>query len=315
MEENTNWEQSVTGDLRVNGILKQVGQDCIRIFGGNLVGVYVHGSVAFGCFLWENSDIDLLVVTKEAPPLSEKEAFLCALLKLDARCPKKGLEMSLVLEKDCRDFVYPTPFELHFSNAHKAGLFVGEADGAGTYGVQSGHGSRAERLVSAAAVREYCRRMNGTDKDLAAHFTVLRAVGITLCGKEIAEVFGEVPCAAYLDSIREDVSGAEDEIAGNPVYVVLNLCRVLAFLKEGLVCSKEQGGQWALRNLPGDFAGRAVVERAAECYRTGEEFFSGFNADLSAVGLKVFAGDMLAKIRRTREDGDLRDAETGGRMV
>ena len=54
-------------DLRVKRILEQVRQDCAGIFGKNLVGVYVHGSIAFGCFCWENSDIDFaLVLSGEA---------------------------------------------------------------------------------------------------------------------------------------------------------------------------------------------------------------------------------------------------------
>ena len=35
--------------------------------------------------------------------------------------------------------------------------------------------------------------MIGADKDLAAHFTVIRARGRCLCGLPIDEVFGEVP--------------------------------------------------------------------------------------------------------------------------
>ncbi len=313
-------------DLRVKGILSRVEQDCTRVFGSNLVGVYVHGSVAFGCFCWENSDIDLLVVTKEEPGLSEKEALLCALLQLDAQCPEKGLEFSVVLEKYCRDFVYPTPFELHFSNVHKAGLLAGEGDGAEVRSAPYLQAAGGEHRICADAVREYCRGMRGTDKDLAAHFTVLRSAGVVLCGKEIAEVFGEVPREAYLDSIWEDVAGAGDEIAENPVYVVLNLCRVLAFLQEGLVCSKAQGGEWALENLPGNFSGRRVVERAAECYRTGEKFFAGnrlvagrtncrppaeqlsaeteiAETEISTDELRAFAEAMLAQICRARECG------------
>ena len=30
----------------------------------NLTGIYVHGSLAFGCFRWEKSDVDFLVVVR-----------------------------------------------------------------------------------------------------------------------------------------------------------------------------------------------------------------------------------------------------------
>ena len=81
-----------------------------------------------------------------------------------------------------------------------------------------------------------------------------------------------MPREAYLDSIWSDIAGAADEIAENPVYVILNLCRVLAFLEDGLVCSKAQGGAWALGRLPEDFAGRGLIKEAVECYRTGKRF-------------------------------------------
>ena len=32
-----------------------------RIFGGNLLGVYLHGSLAMGCFNPKKSDLDLLL--------------------------------------------------------------------------------------------------------------------------------------------------------------------------------------------------------------------------------------------------------------
>jgi streptomycin 3"-adenylyltransferase len=34
------------------------------------------------------------------------------------------------------------------------------------------------------------------------------------------------------------------------MYLILNLARVLAFMKDGLVLSKREGGEWGLKNLP-----------------------------------------------------------------
>ena len=134
----------------------------------------------------------------------------------------------------------------------------------------------------------YCREMHGTDRDLAAHFTVIRAVGVTLCGTDKAAVFGEVPGEQYLDSIRRDVLEAAGAIETAPVYAVLNLCRVLAYTRDGLVLSKEAGAGWGLKNLPGRF--RPLVEQARACYAGG----GGFAAD--AGRLRGFAAYMLARI-------------------
>ncbi len=69
---------------------------------GDLVGIYVHGSLAFGCFQWERSDLDFIVVVEEPPALTEKEALIAALLCLTKAAPPKGLEMSVVLRRDYR---------------------------------------------------------------------------------------------------------------------------------------------------------------------------------------------------------------------
>lgn len=160
-------------------VLNKIAAACRAALGRKLTGIYVHGSIAFGCFNWDKSDIDLIVVTEEEPGQAEKEGLLARLLGLEADCPPKGVEMSVVLRKYCRPFHYPTPFELHYSAAHREKYQMDPAS--------------------------YCREMHGTDRDLAAHFTVIRAVGVTLCGTDKAAVFGEVPGEQYLDSIRRDV--------------------------------------------------------------------------------------------------------------
>lgn len=227
-----------------DSVLNQIEEAYRRILGDALVGIYVHGSIAFGCFSWENSDIDFIVVINREITRGQKRELIQTLLDLDGQAPQKGLEMSVVLEKYCNPFVYPTPFELHFSNVHK------------------------ERCRE--NLQEYCRAMHGEDKDLAAHFTVIRKAGITLCGKEISDVFGEVPREAYLDSIMGDVEDAQRDILEDPVYIILNVCRVIAFIKEGLVLSKEQGGKWGMRNLPETY--RLIIRKALKNYRGNDVF-------------------------------------------
>lgn len=76
-------------------------------------------------------------------------------------------------------------------------------------------------------------------------------------------MFGPVPRAAYLDSIRQDVGTACSDIRRTPASTTLNLCRTLAFAQEGLVLSKEQGGLWAACRLPPPYAGFAQARRKA----------------------------------------------------
>lgn len=224
--------------MHCNGVLNKVAHEYKRILENNLVGIYVHGSLAFGCFNPNKSDIDFIVVVNNSPTLEEKEALIKVLISLSCEAPAKGFEMSVVLSRYCTNFLYPTPFELHYSIMHLKG-FQDNLSG-------------------------YCKLMTGTDKDLAAHFTVIKSIGYPIIGKEIPEVFGNIPRMDYLDSIQSDIENATDNILDNPVYIILNLCRVLAYKNKGLILSKEQGGLWGIESLPKEYI--SLISKALRNY-------------------------------------------------
>ena len=47
-------------------ILRKIATAYTKILQDNLAGIYVHGSIAFGCFHWSKSDIDFLVVDRKS---------------------------------------------------------------------------------------------------------------------------------------------------------------------------------------------------------------------------------------------------------
>lgn len=248
-------------------LLDKIKESYQFILRDKLVGIYVHGSIAFKCFTWENSDIDFLVVVKEALTQAEKEVLISELLLLDEYAPQKGFEMSVVLQSVCKPFVYPTPYELHYSNSYRERY--------------------REDLTG------LCQSLNGVDKDLAAHITVINAVGFPLRGPAVGQVFGPVPKADYLDSLLCDVEGAREEICENPVYFVLNLCRVAAYLKENLVLSKKQGGEWGLEHLSKEY--QDLIHTALEVY-SGKGMLTG-TVVWNEGALRKFASEMIAAIR------------------
>ena len=132
--------------------------------------------------------------------------------------------------------------------------------------------------------------MKGDDKDLAAHFTIIRQYGVTLHGEEIENVFGEVPRKDYIDSIWEDVRDAREEILEQPMYITLNLCRVLAFCREGLCLSKQEGARWAMEHLPAGYT--PIISDALMCYQTDREIV------VEEEDGKKFADEMLAAIEK-----------------
>ena len=205
-------------------LIHELVEQSKRILQENLTGIYLHGSAVMGCFNPEKSDLDFIIVVDRPLPDPVKRAYMDMIVGYDALGPAKGIEMSVVRREVCRPFIYPTPFELHFSKAHLAWYKRDPED--------------------------YTRKMNGVDKDLAAHFTVIGKRGRCLYGLPVKEVFAEVPDRDYMDSIWEDVSEAPENIEKDTMYLTLNLARVLAWQEEGLVLSKKEGGEWAMNHLP-----------------------------------------------------------------
>ncbi|MPM80524.1 hypothetical protein SDC9_127571 [bioreactor metagenome] len=205
-----------------------------NILDKNLVGIYLHGSLAMGCYTTD-SDIDFVALVKEPIDISIKKAIIESIMHLKD-LPKKGIEMSVVLDKYAREFVYPTPFALHYSDAHK------------------------NKYISD------CNYICGgyTDKDLAAHFTIIKHKGICLYGKRIEEAFNDIPTKYYIDSIRSDIENAREDIIENTVYITLNLCRVLYYVKENVISSKLEAGNWAKEEVPQQYG--KIVEDAVKIY-------------------------------------------------
>ncbi len=233
-----------------------------EIIKDNLTGIYLHGSAVMGCFNPDKSDIDLIVVVDEPMGDPVKREFMDMVVMLNERGPAKGIEMSVVTKDVCDPFVYPTPFELHFSEAH-LNWYRTDPD-------------------------DYIRKMNGTDKDLAAHFTIIKNRGKCLAGAAVDEVFADVPAADYLDSIYDDIAGAVEDISVDTMYLTLNLARVLAYVKDGLILSKKEGGEWALGDLPQKY--HALIGDALKEYGQGAPV--SYDLDIA----KDYAEYMLARI-------------------
>lgn len=251
---------------------------CRRAFGENLRGVYLHGSAVMGCFHPTGSDADLLAVTEREPADGEKRIFLCGLLPLSFETPCRGIETSVVLMKDCIRPRHPIPFVFHYSEGHRV---------------------RAERDPAG-----FIRSMRGEDRDLAAHFAVTRARGMALYGDPPREVFGEISREDYADAILYDVEHAPEEIGEHPVYLTLNLCRGLAYLREGLVLSKAEGGEWGLAHLPRTYLPR--IRAALEAYRSGRSMAeTGDGADFARFMLNELQAEM-------NKDKNKKDIIAGG---
>ncbi len=220
------------------------------VLSGNLVGIYLHGSLALGCFNPERSDIDLLIVTSQRMPVEIKRDIVELLLR--SSLAPRPIEISFLVEQEMHPFRHLMPFNLHYSEAWRERYTLALANG------------------SWRAWNDETRY----DSDLAAHITITRTRGICLDGKLAREVLPAVPPEYYAASIIGDFEDALREREQMLDYFVLNACRVLAFLREGYILSKDEGGSWGLQALPEEQ--HAIVAWALEVYR-GESAGTAFD--------------------------------------
>jgi predicted nucleotidyltransferase len=214
-----------------------------EMLGSNLVGVFLHGSLAMGCFNPHASDIDVLVITQRRVGRKKIRLASLALAASLKPCP---IEVTTFSKRDLNPWRYPTPFDFHFSEDWRTAY---ESDTA-------------------------LRRMGRSGEDPAAHLAETRARGVVLLGPPIESVLPTVPVRDFLDSVVGDFRWALRKLYGNATidgrmsastYLVLNACRILSFLENGRVLSKAEGGDWALGVVPQKYA--PVVRQALHAYR------------------------------------------------
>lgn len=92
-------------------VLERLEAELPDLLGPNLVGLYVYGSLAFGCYNPARSDVDVLVVTRRriAP---ETRDPLSTLLR---SCT--NLEITFFSRADLDPWRYPCPYDLHHSDS------------------------------------------------------------------------------------------------------------------------------------------------------------------------------------------------------
>lgn len=214
--------------------LDQFVDSLCEIGGENLLGVYLHGSLAMRCFQPGRSDLDLLVLL--AQPLTPEQRRACAQMLLQLSGAPSPIEISFLHRRQFEPWRRPTPFDFHFSEAWRTAIADDLATGAW------------ERWGDTERV----------DEDLAAHFTVALRRGVVLWQARNAPPFPQPPWEDYLHSIIDDLLWARRQLAkagrenrdDNGVYLILNACRVWAAVSDRLVLSKAEGATWAAPRLP-----------------------------------------------------------------
>jgi predicted nucleotidyltransferase len=252
---------------------KQIGSlrdKLIEYLDTNLIGIYLHGSLALDSFNPEVSDLDVIVLLNETINMDLRFELVQVLLDLSNH--PSPIEISFITKNAIWPWKHPTPFELHSSEYWR-----------NTYEEQV----RMKNKHFWAETRE--------DSDLACHITLINQIGICLYGTPIGQAFPTVPEKDFRSSILSDVNYAASVLNTLPVYGILTLCRVLSYLETGQILSKGRAGEWVLPLIPENM--RYIVVQAVHTYiGTGNP-----NMHMDEDDLEQFKKLMLSKIYNERQ--------------
>jgi hypothetical protein len=232
-------------DPEVQSYLDRVVSTLGDHLGADLIGVYLHGSLAMGAFQPGRSDVDLLAVC--AGPLSRERRRNLGHALVAIPGPSFGgdLEFSLVTESAVRARSLAPAFEIHVT--HEEPFVIEGSDRPG-------------------------------DEDLVVHFAIARARGRALVGPHPHEMFPEPDRAALIRAMLSDIRWAREHGAAvweghdlpelaSMAYRVLNAARSWRYVETGELGSKVEGAAW-LEGRDPDPDTRALLG-AALAYQRG----------------------------------------------
>ena len=127
------------------------------------------------------------------------------------------------------------------------------------------HFSEDWRTRYSSDLDQHLRYAGVRDSDLAIQIATARARGIRLAGGSRSAVLPGIPLKDQLASATQDFTWAKARLAKDPVYFVLNACRILALIKTKRILSKDEGVRWALKRVPLEH--RPVLRWARDVYR------------------------------------------------
>jgi predicted nucleotidyltransferase len=227
----------------INTILNLLLTDVQAILGDQFTGIYLHGSLAYGDFNPETSDIDFLVVTEGAQPA---ETF-SALKDMHAGLFHSGMAWSQKLEG-----AYFPKKSLRRHNPALAPLpWLGE----------DGH---------------FALETPGSDWIIQRW--ILREKGLVISGPPLAGLIDPVSPQALRQAVRGSLrewwsppfpSPQRFQSGEYQAYAILTMCRSLYVLEHGRVASKPEAARWAIQTLGGGWRG---LISAAAAWRPGMDF-------------------------------------------
>jgi streptomycin 3"-adenylyltransferase len=242
-----------------------------RLLGQKLLGIYLDGSLALGGFQPARSNINVIAVVTEKIDISLKRGLVELLLRI-SNMPRP-LAVYVLAEKDLFPFQLPLSCELHYNEQLREAMQQELRDG------------------------NWRNDTTHSDADLTISLAVLQRSGIVLAGKPLQETLPSIPEAAFREALIKSVRTAQAKLPQDPISFILNACRAVAYLQDGNVLSKDDGGEWGLVHLPEQY--QALIQQSLALYR-GEQL----KRPVGRAVLDDFAGSISATITKEHKGPD-----------
>lgn len=196
---------------------------------GDLVGVYLHGSICLNAFEPKSGDIDILVVVARSLTTEEKLNIAKEIIAIDGQpCP---LEMSAIPLEDARNWKNHGNCVFHYSD------FWTE---------------KYEKRFANPEEEVYVVDHEFPDADVTSYIKLVNQCGIVLYGQSIEDTFDQVTDEDFWSAISNEIDDYEFD-AYNARYLASNILilgRILSFKIEKRILSKYEAGLWMTEQIP-----------------------------------------------------------------
>ncbi|GER90440.1 adenylyltransferase [Dictyobacter vulcani] len=210
-----------------------------RLLGDNLLGIYLHGSLAAGGFNPERSNINLLIVTAHQLEDDVRHKLVELLLRM-SRVPAP-LDCIFAIKQDTQA---PWPIDLHYHEKVREEY-------------QLARRSNNWQLLDSSASLSTSQQV--------LIFQALHDYGICLYGQPIAEAIPQPTASTYRTALIQEMHVALQNSLRDPIAFVLNGCRALAYLRSGSQLSKRDAAIWGLTQLPEEY--RGLIQQVQALYQ------------------------------------------------
>jgi streptomycin 3"-adenylyltransferase len=247
-------------------VVAELRRRILRDVPGKPVALYLTGSYAAGG-LRPNSDLDILLVTRESLSVHERQHLVDHLLRYSGLRatvrPGRPIELTSLVLDDISPWRYPATCDFLY-----------------------GEWLRADYATGTLPQRE-------NDPNLPVLLTSARQHSLVLSGPALNELIDPVPTVDLRRSLFDALPQLLDNLVGDERNVLLTLARMIYTLQTGRIAPKDEAAEHVIPTLTGTQA--ETLHLAARAYR-GEVHDDWTDLDQEALDVARALGHLLGEL-------------------